>query len=246
MSKDLFYFSKSDRIATIVLLAVIVVSTIVRTSFRSSGNKESDVPADSLEWIPQTVIAENKDTVPVRKARGSNVRSDYNYSKRVYSRDTVRKVSNVRTFSTSPDTVKKTRYPVKTAPQSPLDLNRADSSALVSLPGIGPYYASKIIRYREQLGGYVRINQILEVEGVPDSLMKWFFLADSVPFRKIQVNTESVSSLRKHPYLDFYQARAIVEFRRERGNIKGPEQLSFLEEFTDQDLVRLDPYLDFR
>ena len=66
MSKDLFYFSKSDRIATIVLLAVIVVSTIVRTSFRSSGNKESDVPADSLEWIPQTVIAENKDTVPVR------------------------------------------------------------------------------------------------------------------------------------------------------------------------------------
>ena len=246
MSKDLFYFSKSDRIATIVLLAVIVVSTIVRTSFRSSGNNESDVPADSLEWIPQTVIAENIDTVPVRKARGSNVRSDYNYNKRVYSRDTVRKVSNAKIFSVNTDTVRKTRYQAKTAPQSPLDLNRADSSALVSLPGIGPYYASKIIRYREQLGGYVRINQILEVEGVPDSLMKWFFLADSVPFRKIQVNTESVSSLRKHPYLDFYQARAIVEFRRERGNIKGPEQLSFLEEFTDQDLVRLDPYLDYR
>ena len=122
-----------------------------------------------------------------------------------------------------------------------------DSAAAgTALAAGNPYYASRIIRYREQLGGYVRINQILEVEGLPDSLMKWFFLADSVPFRKIQVNTESVSSLRKHPYLDFYQARAIVEFRRDRGNIKGPEQLSFLEEFTDQDLVRLNPYLDYR
>jgi hypothetical protein len=96
------------------------------------------------------------------------------------------------------------------------------------------------------LGGYVKINQILEIEGIPDSLMKWFFLGDSVPFRKVYVNTESLSSLRKHPYLDFYQARAIVEFRRERGKIKGPEQLSFIEEFTDQDLVRLSPYLDYR
>ena len=130
MSKDLFYFSKSDRIATIVLLAVIVVSTIVRTSFRSSGNNESDVPADSLEWVSQTVIADNKDTVPVRKARGSNVRSDYNYNKRVYSRDTVRKVSNAKIYSVNTDTVRKTRYQAKTVPQSPLDLNRADSSAL--------------------------------------------------------------------------------------------------------------------
>lgn len=246
MSKDLFYFSKSDRVATLILLVVIIATTIIRTNYRPDGNKEAIVPADSLEWTPQTVVAEKKETRPVRKLRDTVAGSKREYNRRVYIRDTTARVSKSKSLNNHADTVKKPRYQVKTAPQSLLDLNTADSTLLVSLPGIGPYYASRILRYREQLGGYVRINQILEIEGVPDSLMKWFFLADSVPFRKIQVNTESVSSLRKHPYLDFYQARAIVEFRRERGNIKGPEQLSFFEEFTDQDLVRLDPYLDFR
>ena len=38
----------------------------------------------------------------------------------------------------------------------------------------------------------------------------------------------------------------IVDYRRERGKIQGPGQLSFMEEFTDRDLERLLPYLDFR
>ena len=46
--------------------------------------------------------------------------------------------------------------------------------------------------------------------------------------------------------MNFYQARAIVEFRRDRGKLKGPEQLSILDEFADQDLEKLIPYLDFR
>ena len=62
----------------------------------------------------------------------------------------------------------------------------------------------------------------------------------------IEVNKGTVNELRSHPYMNFYQARAIVELRRERGKIKGPEQLSLLEEFTAQDLERLKPYLDFR
>ena len=95
------------------------------------------------------------------------------------------------------------------------------------------------------MGGYSDIAQLMEIDGLPDSLMQWFVVADTVPVRKIKVNASTLAELRKHPYIDFYQARAIVEFRRERGNIKGPEQLSFMEEFTDQDLERLKPYLDF-
>ena len=102
------------------------------------------------------------------------------------------------------------------------------------------------MRYREQLGGYTAVSQLAEIEGLPDSLMEWFKITDSIPVRKIPVNTSTLTELRYHPYLDFYQARAIVEYRKERGNIKGPEQLSFMEEFTEQDLERLLPYLDFR
>ena len=142
--------------------------------------------------------------------------------------------------------VKSVRYAAKSRPLEPLDLNTLDSTGLVKLPGIGPATAIRIIRYRERLGGYTQISQLTEIEGLPDSLMKWFIITDTVPIRKVPVNKATLTELRRHPYLDFYQARAIVEFRNERGMIKGPGQLSFMEEFSAQDLDRLIPYLDFR
>jgi DNA uptake protein ComE-like DNA-binding protein len=45
--------------------------------------------------------------------------------------------------------------------------------------------------------------------------------------------------------MDFYKAKAILEYRRKRGNIKGLSRLSLFEEFTEKDLQRLSPYLSF-
>jgi DNA uptake protein ComE-like DNA-binding protein len=142
--------------------------------------------------------------------------------------------------------VNTSRYVAKQKPDSLLDLNVVDSTELVRLPGIGPAYASKILRYREQLGGYFGLSQLKEISGLPDTLMKWFKIGDTVPMKRVKVNSGTVAELRRHPYINFYQAKAIVEYRRERGDIKGPEQLSFMEEFTDRDLDRLLPYLEFR
>ena len=108
------------------------------------------------------------------------------------------------------------------------------------------YYASRILSYRRKLGGYTSNSQILEIDGIPDSVVRWFVITDTARAVRISVNSATLSQLRSHPYINFYQARAIIEMRRERGNIKGPDQLSFMEEFTDQDLVRLEPYLDYR
>ena len=142
--------------------------------------------------------------------------------------------------------VKRFQYATKTRPADPFDLNALDSAQLVQLPGIGPATAFKILKYRERLGGYSNISQLREIEGLPDSLMNWFIITDTISVRKIPVNKATLAELRRHPYLDFYQARAIVDYRNERGAIKGPEQLSFMEEFTAQDLQRLLPYLDFK
>ncbi len=162
----------------------------------------------------------------------------------VYVRDTVRRKWYV--WDTVSVKVNSVSYTVKARPVSLIDLNASDSSELVKLPGIGPVFAAKIMRYRDNLGGFSDVSQLMEITGLPDSLMEWFVVTDTVPVRKILVNTATLAELRRHPYIDFYQARAIIEFRRERGKIKGPEQLSFMEEFTDQDLIRLEPYLDFR
>jgi DNA uptake protein ComE-like DNA-binding protein len=219
MSKDHFYFSRNDRVVALVLLSVIIILNIISNPWNPPVPDES-VYTDSLVQVPDT------------------------FRRTVYIRDTVRRKWYV--WDTVTVQVKSVRYSAKSRPLEPLDLNTLDSTGLVKLPGIGPATAIKIIRYRERLGGYTQISQLTEIEGLPDSLMKWFIITDTVPIRKVPVNKATLTELRRHPYLDFYQARAIVEFRNERGMIKGPGQLSFMEEFSAQDLDRLIPYLDFR
>ena len=219
MSKDHFYFSRNDRIVALVLLSVIIILNIISNPWNPPVPDES-VYTDSLVQVPDT------------------------FRRTVYIRDTVRRKWYV--WDTVTVQVKSVRYAAKSRPLEPLDLNTLDSTGLVKLPGIGPATAIKIIRYRERLGGYTQISQLTEIEGLPDSLMKWFIITDTVPIRKVPVNKATLTELRRHPYLDFYQARAIVEFRNEKGMIKGPGQLSFMEEFSAQDLDRLIPYLDFR
>jgi DNA uptake protein ComE-like DNA-binding protein len=203
----------------LVLLSVIIILNIISNPWNPPVPDES-VYTDSLVQVPDT------------------------FRRTVYIRDTVRRKWYV--WDTVTVQVKSVRYAAKSRPLEPLDLNTLDSTGLVKLPGIGPATAIKIIRYRERLGGYTQISQLTEIEGLPDSLMKWFIITDTVPIRKVPVNKATLTELRRHPYLDFYQARAIVEFRNERGMIKGPGQLSFMEEFSAQDLDRLIPYLDFR
>lgn len=218
MSKDHFYFNRNDRTVALILLSVILVVNIVLNPWKKTV-PEPYVETDSLSYVPDT------------------------FKRTVYIRDTVRRKWYIW------DTVVITKtlsYTAKARPVSPLDLNAADSAALVMLPGIGPVFAARIIRYREQLGGFLDISQLTEIDGLPDSLMKWFIIGDSIPLRPVAVNSASLTELRRHPYLNFYQSRAIVEYRRERGKIKGPDQLSFMEEFTARDLERLMPYLDFR
>ena len=219
MSKDHFYFSRNDRIVALILLSIIVIVNMMRSPWHPP------VPDESVET---DTLVHHTDTV----------------RRTVYVRDTVRRKWYV--WDTVTVKVNSVRHTVKTRPVSQIDLNASDSSELVKLPGIGPVFAARIIRYRDKLGGFSDIAQLMEIDGLPDSLMEWFIVTDTVPVRRIMVNTATLAELRRHPYIDFYQARAIMDFRRERGNIKGPEQLSFMEEFTDQDLIRLEPYLDFR
>lgn len=233
MSKDHFYFNRNDRIVALVLLAIIAIVNIIRIPHK--------IP-------PQEPAIETDSTVHTSYRRESR-----DSTRIYYSRDTVRLRTFVRDtiirrnrIVPATDSSRVVSYTAKARPSSPLDLNCLDSARLVLLPGIGPVFASRIIRYRSQLGGFVSTSQLSEINGLPDSLMEWFIIGDSIPLEKIKVNRETISEMRRHPYMNFYQARAIVELRRERGDIKGPEQLSLLEEFTAQDLERLIPYLDFR
>ena len=139
------------------------------------------------------------------------------------------------------DTLKRTfKYPVGVR----VDVNLADTSELKKIPGIGRGIASRIVRYRTCLGGFYSLEQLLEVEFVTPEMLEWFALGDE-SVRKLEINKASLEQLRSHPYLNFYQAKAIVEHRRKRGDIKSLSQISLYEEFTEKDLQRLSAYVSF-
>ena len=125
-----------------------------------------------------------------------------------------------------------------------IDINTADTTQLKMIPGIASKRAAKIVAYRNKLGGFVSAEQAMEATEMPDSVLKYMTVS-SQPVQRINVNKLSVQRLMNHPYLNFYQAKAINEYRRNKGELHSVEELSRLEGFRPTDIDRLRPYVEF-
>lgn len=136
------------------------------------------------------------------------------------------------------------RYPVKIEPGEHIVLNTADTSALKRVPGIGSGFARAIVSYGQRLGGYVSVEQLREIGNFPESAISYFVVKHPV-VKRLNLNKLSLSSLRKHPYIGFYQARAIIEYRRVHGKISSLNDLKLCKDFTPEALSRLRPYVEF-
>ena len=140
--------------------------------------------------------------------------------------------------------VRQEKYPLGTK----VDINTADTTELKKIPRIGTSFAKRIVKYREILGGYHTVAQLKEVYGITpemyDAILPWMMIEDE-KVNQLPVNQLSIERLRAHPYLNFYQAKAIVELRQRKGKLSGMSDLQLLEEFSDADFQRLTPYLSF-
>lgn len=155
-----------------------------------------------------------------------------------------RYLSDVRPTDTSRiDTMPPAR-PTKFRPGVRLDINVADTADLQRIPGVGPALARRIVRYRDRLGGFARVEQLDEIEGLPTGVSKWFFVHRR-PARRLNLNRLSLDALMKHPYLTFYQSRIIVEHRRKYGPLQSLDDLALYDEFGPADMARLRPYVCF-
>lgn len=135
--------------------------------------------------------------------------------------------------------------PQKLSPQERVAVNQADTTLLQRVPGIGPYYARRIVSYRQRLGGYYRMEQLLEIEGFPESALSYFSIADDAVVRKLNVNRLSLNELRQHPYVGYYRAKQIVDFRRTHGRISSLNELSLSKDFTPEVIERLEHYVEY-
>ena len=142
-------------------------------------------------------------------------------------------------------------YPVKISEGEHININTADTNELKQIPGIGSYYARRIVSFRQRLGGIANVHQLLEIQGFPESSLKYMSVGESAnnrnlpPITRIRINHLDVNALSRHPYIRYIQAKEIMNHRRLRGPIKKADDLRRLPSFTDKDVERVKPYIDF-
>lgn len=144
-------------------------------------------------------------------------------------------------WTNEPQYARQEKYPEGTI----IDLNTADTTELKKIPGIGSYFAKKIVQRREALGAYVSVNQVMDIPNVPADLARWFRVEQGVEVRKLCINKGNFQEIVRHPYISYEQTKAIVNYIRAYGPIHSWRDLAFCKEFTDEDIRRLTPYVSF-
>jgi DNA uptake protein ComE-like DNA-binding protein len=129
-----------------------------------------------------------------------------------------------------------------------VDLNTVDSITLVELPRMGGYMASRIITFREKLGGFVEVEQLLDVKGLDSTrfaaMQPYLYLGDTET-RRIDVNRDDFKTLVSHPYLSYEQVKRIFKQREGRGMIKNWAQLEALLKEAGEVNPLLEHYLGY-
>jgi competence protein ComEA len=127
------------------------------------------------------------------------------------------------------------------------DLNEADTTRLKSVYGIGSVLARRIVRYRDGLGGFIKVEQLHEVYGldsvVINRLLKVAHIkGDFIP-KRINMNEADEKEFSAHPYIKRNMANAIVAYRFQHGNFTRVDDLRKLSLLKEADIVKLLPYL---
>lgn len=133
-----------------------------------------------------------------------------------------------------------------TLPKIKLEINSADSALWTTLPGIGPVFASRICKFRNYLGGFVKIEQLMEVYNFTDerySQIYSFLTIDTTKIAKIDLNFASVNDLKRHPYCNDETARKIIDYRSKAGSFPSVGTLIADSVLTRNEFDKLSPYL---
>lgn len=237
---------KRGRIETWVLIAVslIILSAIGKILWDNNYNAQSLAPLAG-QTMSQQMSSLPTDSIQ-RRASGTYAPPVQPDKPRKGGSSSSQGVELSADYVGAPDQPKYTSQPKLQAGQR-IDLNSADTLTLQQVPGIGPSFARRIARYRDQLGGYYTVLQLQEIFGMePDRYqrIKPFFYIGlknySTPFQSLR--SDSIPS---HPYLNYRQQAALSRNIRKNGPINSWHRIMSLEEFNRDDSVRLSHYFHF-
>lgn len=180
-------------------------------------------------------------------------------SRGIYSNDQLQKIFVIpeQLFQLIKDS---TFYPIKTLDQTKhtsekrdytekltlVDLNRADEQELDKVPGIGPFYAKNIVKYRNRLGGFNSKEQLLEVwkmDPIKYEEIERFLFVDPSAIVIMNLNSVGVDQLRKHPYFNWNIANSIVKFRAQKKTFSSIEDIKESVLIDEELFEKIKPYL---
>ena len=228
-------FSKKERRGIYLLLVISMLLWIFPVFF--SGET---IPDDILSITPLE-ISEAKQ---VLTKRNDSAKTNWNLNHSVYKNRSVGSPHAVDDTLTK-HIYKKRFFTDRT--KQPIDVNNADSIALVKLPGIGEKLSSRIIKYRDRLGGFINLSQLSEVYGLSDSTIRiitpLLFISEQFQPKKINVNSAEYKDLRRHPYITHAFAKSLLAYRKAHGIFQSLEDLKGILSLEHHEINKVSSYL---
>lgn len=229
MEPSVFQFSARER-AGILLLCIITVTAFLLPTILKPKPK---IPAnlEVLVWEAYDTLYEQQYHKYDSDAR--TLPSSANYYKH-----------NRSSFKT--DSFRKPFYPRTGFQSTKIDINKADSALWESLPGIGPGFAGRIVKFRARLGGFVSVDQVAETFGMPDStynkIKPYLTVSKACPVQ-MSLNYDSEAVFKAHPYFRWKMAKQLIAFRTQHGPFKELSDLLQANWMNDSIYNKWKPYL---
>ncbi len=132
--------------------------------------------------------------------------------------------------------------------EAPVEINTADSARLRAVVGIGKKTVVELLKYRQRLGGFYRVEQLAEVRGVTEQNYEKILqqiCCDSNEIQKIDINFASPNELQRHPYIGPRTLRRLLKQRELKGGWNSTREMIEQNILTEEEAARLRPYLVF-
>ena len=233
--KDYLTFSRTERggiLLLITILFMVVAVNIYMSEFiKGNGTNINGFEKEITEFLErQKAYSDSVNNIradSVKNIRSDSVQVKYppRHEKKIYTYKPKTKNNNATIV---------------------IDINTADTLEFQKLRGIGPYYASMIVKYRSLLGGFIKKEQLLEVYGMDSARYELFIenitlQNDSVI--RFDLNRVAFRDLLRHPYFDYYLVKDIFNLRQKRGDYKNVSDLMELELMYEELYEQISPYL---
>ncbi len=247
--KSFLTFTKGERVAIIVLAAVIflLIAANFFISNHPSNVKNNLQNLDSIMVLHEAAVEEyynRQQTTDNRQQTSSTKDKVTETARRQVSKSYKETINNINKKVQQP----KAKSLSSTTNDQKLNLNSADTTELQSLPGIGSFFARNIVEYRNKLGGFIDKKQLLEVYAFDSTRManiENLIVIDSIELRKVKVNTDDFKTILRHPYIEYEDVKKIINYRESKGMIKDWETYLKVVGRNDVD-ERLELYLELR